>query len=79
MSSLILTVNGKQQTVDVSPDTPLLWVLRVRLGLTRTKFECGMAQILAANQRASAVSAGADQRSSAVNSSARFIRGPDED
>ena len=34
-------VNGKQQTVDISPDTPLLWVLREQLQLTGTKFGCG--------------------------------------
>jgi isoquinoline 1-oxidoreductase alpha subunit len=39
-----LTVNGKEHTVDVSPDTPLLWVIRETLGLTGTKFGCGMAQ-----------------------------------
>jgi aerobic-type carbon monoxide dehydrogenase small subunit (CoxS/CutS family) len=39
-----LKVNGKQHAVDVSPDTPLLWVLRETLGLTGTKFGCGMAQ-----------------------------------
>src|SRR6478672_5613533 len=39
-----LKVNGKQQTVEISPDTPLLWVLRETLGLTGTKFGCGMAQ-----------------------------------
>jgi aerobic-type carbon monoxide dehydrogenase small subunit (CoxS/CutS family) len=39
-----LTVNGKAQSVDVSPDTPLLWVIRDTLNLTGTKFGCGMAQ-----------------------------------
>jgi len=39
-----LTVNGKEHPVDVSPDTPLLWVVRETLGLTGTKFGCGMAQ-----------------------------------
>ena len=39
-----LTVNGKEHAVDVSPDTPLLWVVRETLGLTGTKFGCGMAQ-----------------------------------
>ncbi len=39
-----LSVNGKTQSVDVTPDTPLLWVLRDTLGLTGTKFGCGMAQ-----------------------------------
>jgi isoquinoline 1-oxidoreductase alpha subunit len=36
------TVNGKEQRVDVSSDTPLLWVLREKLGLIGTKFGCGM-------------------------------------
>ncbi len=39
-----LTVNGKAYTVDVSPDTPLLWVLRDTLGLTGTKYGCGTGQ-----------------------------------
>ena len=39
-----LTVNGKRVTVDADPSTPLLWVVRERLGLTGTKFGCGMAQ-----------------------------------
>jgi isoquinoline 1-oxidoreductase alpha subunit len=39
-----LKVNSKDHSVDVSPDTPLLWVLRETLGLTGTKFGCGMAQ-----------------------------------
>jgi isoquinoline 1-oxidoreductase alpha subunit len=38
-----LTVNGKSVEVDVDPETPLLWVLRDTLGLTGTKFGCGMA------------------------------------
>ena len=38
-----LNVNGKTQSVDVSPDTPLLWVLRDTLGLTGTKYGCGQA------------------------------------
>jgi isoquinoline 1-oxidoreductase alpha subunit len=37
------TLNGKPQTVDVVPQMPLLWVLRDNLGLTGTKFGCGMA------------------------------------
>ena len=40
----LLTVNGRQQQVDVEPDTPLLWVLRDGLGLTGTKYGCGIAQ-----------------------------------
>ena len=38
------TVNGRNVKVDVSPDTPLLWVLRDTLQLTGTKFGCGIAQ-----------------------------------
>ncbi len=40
---LSLEVNGKKYKVDVRPDTPLLWVLRERLGLIGTKYGCGMA------------------------------------
>ncbi len=40
---IALTVNGKSASVDVAPDTPLLWVLRDTLGLPGTKFGCGMA------------------------------------
>ena len=42
MARTSLTVNGKQQRVDVAPDTPLLWVLRETIGLTGTKFGCGL-------------------------------------
>src|SRR3546814_10870855 len=44
MSKFSLRVNGKQQMVDVDPSTPLLWVLRDHLGLTGTKYGCGIAQ-----------------------------------
>ena len=37
-------VNGKSHSVDVTPDTPLLWALREQLGLTGTKYGCGVAQ-----------------------------------
>jgi len=40
---ITLKINGRSQTVDVDGDTPLLWVLRDVLGLTGTKFGCGMA------------------------------------
>ena len=39
-----LNVNGKSHRVNVEPDTPLLWVLREQLGLTGTKYGCGIAQ-----------------------------------
>jgi isoquinoline 1-oxidoreductase subunit alpha len=38
-----LVVNGQEHKVDVSPDMPLLWVLRDVVGLTGTKYGCGMA------------------------------------
>ena len=44
MASLTLTVNGRRHTVDAPPNMPLLWLLRDTLGLTGTKFGCGMAQ-----------------------------------
>lgn len=39
-----LTINGVEQELDVDPAMPLLWVIRERVGLTGTKFGCGMAQ-----------------------------------
>jgi isoquinoline 1-oxidoreductase alpha subunit len=39
-----LQINGQPHDIDVSPDTPLLWVLRDVLGMTGTKFGCGIAQ-----------------------------------
>lgn len=44
MPSYTLSVNGTTHTVNVSVDMPLLWVLRDTLGLTGTKFGCGIAQ-----------------------------------
>jgi isoquinoline 1-oxidoreductase alpha subunit len=38
-----VTVNGRRHDIDLPPDTPLLWALRDHLGLTGTKFGCGMA------------------------------------
>lgn len=38
------TINGEKRDVDVSPDMPLLWMLRDVLGMTGTKFGCGIAQ-----------------------------------
>ena len=39
-----LSINGKSYEVDVEPETPLLWVLRDTIGLTGTKYGCGIAQ-----------------------------------
>jgi aerobic-type carbon monoxide dehydrogenase small subunit (CoxS/CutS family) len=41
---IAFTVNGKKVQVDLAPDTPLLWVLRDNVGLTGTKYGCGIAQ-----------------------------------
>jgi isoquinoline 1-oxidoreductase alpha subunit len=39
-----LTINGRTHNVDVDPSTPLLWVIREQVGLTGTKYGCGIAQ-----------------------------------
>jgi isoquinoline 1-oxidoreductase subunit alpha len=39
-----LTINGSAHNVDVEPDTPLLWAIREQVGLTGTKYGCGVAQ-----------------------------------
>jgi isoquinoline 1-oxidoreductase alpha subunit len=39
-----LTINGSSHDIDVDPDTPLLWVIREWIGLTGTKYGCGIAQ-----------------------------------
>jgi isoquinoline 1-oxidoreductase alpha subunit len=44
MSKYTLSVNGQSHSVDVTPDTPLLWVLRDSLGLTGTKYGCGIGE-----------------------------------
>ncbi len=41
---ITLTVNGARYDIDLEPDTPLLWALRDAVGLTGTKFGCGIAQ-----------------------------------
>ena len=44
MATFTFTLNGARTTLDVDPSTPLLWALRDHLGLTGTKFGCGIAQ-----------------------------------
>jgi isoquinoline 1-oxidoreductase alpha subunit len=39
-----LTINGQQHDIEVEPDTPLLWAIREQVGLTGTKYGCGIAQ-----------------------------------
>jgi isoquinoline 1-oxidoreductase subunit alpha len=50
-----ITVNGKPRTVEAPPDMPLLWVLRDLLGLTGTKYGCGVAQCRACTVHISGV------------------------
>jgi isoquinoline 1-oxidoreductase alpha subunit len=42
--AITITVNGQPRSLDIEPDTPLLWAIRETLGLTGTKFGCGIAQ-----------------------------------
>jgi aerobic-type carbon monoxide dehydrogenase small subunit (CoxS/CutS family) len=44
MAKISLTINGQRKEVDVDPDMPLLWTIRDYIGLTGTKFGCGIAQ-----------------------------------
>jgi isoquinoline 1-oxidoreductase alpha subunit len=44
MAKYTLSVNGQTRTVDVAPDTPMLWVLRDSLGLVGTKYGCGIGE-----------------------------------
>ena len=44
MPPITFRLNGREQTIDTDPDTPLLWVLRDELHMTGTKFGCGIAQ-----------------------------------
>ncbi len=60
-----LNINGKSHQIDVEPDTPLLWVIREQVGLTGTKYGCGIAQCGACSvhingevQRSCAISVG---------------------
>jgi isoquinoline 1-oxidoreductase alpha subunit len=41
---LVLSINGETHQLDIEPETPMLWLLRDELGLTGTKFGCGIAQ-----------------------------------
>ena len=44
MATISFTLNGRSATVDVPPDMPILWVIRDVVGMTGTKFGCGIAQ-----------------------------------
>ncbi len=59
--SIQITVNGQPRTVEAPPEMPLLWVLRDLLGLTGTKYGCGMAQCRACTVHVAGVPAFACQ------------------
>jgi isoquinoline 1-oxidoreductase alpha subunit len=42
MTSILLTINGEKKKIEAMPDTPLLWIIRDALGLTGTKYGCGL-------------------------------------
>jgi len=44
MTAITLTINGQDHSIDVASDTPLLWAIRDNVGLTGTKYGCGIAQ-----------------------------------
>jgi len=44
MAAIRLSINGKTHNIDVEPETPLLWAIREQVGLTGTKYGCGVAQ-----------------------------------
>jgi isoquinoline 1-oxidoreductase subunit alpha len=67
---LILNINGKSHQADVDPGTPLLWVLRETIGLTGTKYGCGIAQCGACTVHIDGVA----QRSCSVPASAAVGR-----
>jgi aerobic-type carbon monoxide dehydrogenase small subunit (CoxS/CutS family) len=81
MPTYTITVNGKKQTVDVSPDTPLLWVLRDELDLVGTKYGCGIAQCGACTVHANglAVRSCSLPVSAVVDQEITTIEGLDED
>jgi isoquinoline 1-oxidoreductase subunit alpha len=44
MAAIRLSINGKTHNIDIEPETPLLWAIREQVGLTGTKYGCGVAQ-----------------------------------
>ena len=73
--AISFTLNGGNQSVDVDPQTPLLWVLRDTIGLTGTKFGCGMALCGACtvHKNGQAIRSCVTPMSSAANSEIRTI------
>ena len=79
--AISITVNNTRHELDVEPDTPLLWALRDELGLTGTKFGCGVAQCGACtvHLNGSPVRACATPISAAQNGEIKTIEGVDSD
>ena len=69
-----LNINGSPQTVDVEPETPLLWVLRDNIGLTGTKYGCGIQQCGACTVHLDGVAAKSCGTTAAAASAARSPR-----
>ena len=76
-----LSINGKEHQVDIEPETPLLWVIRDSVGLTGTKFGCGIAECGACTVHIDgrAVKACSTPVSSAVGKQITTIEGLSED
>jgi aerobic-type carbon monoxide dehydrogenase small subunit (CoxS/CutS family) len=78
---LNLNINGEEVSLDIAPDTPLLWVLRDHLNLTGTKFGCGIGQCGACTvlMNGHAVKSCLTPASQAVNYNILTIEGLSED
>jgi len=79
--ALTLTVNGTSHTVDVESETPLLWVIRDNIGLTGTKYGCGIAKCGACTVHIDGRAARSctTKASAAVGKSITTIEGPSAD
>ena len=79
--AITLNINGQDHTVDVEPDTPLLWVVRDSIGMTGTKFGCGISQCGACTMHVDGVATRTCQfpASAAIGRSITTIEGLSED
>jgi aerobic-type carbon monoxide dehydrogenase small subunit (CoxS/CutS family) len=79
--ALTLNVNGTSYTVDVEPETPLLWVIRDTIGLSGTKYGCGIAKcgFCTVHLNGQAVKACQTKASAAVGKSITTVEGLSED
>ena len=79
--AVVININGKGQSIGVSPDTPLLWVIRDHLELTGTKYGCGLAQCGACtvHMNGTAIRSCVTPVSAAVGSEITTIEGADSE